>query len=276
MHSHGEIVGLEAWVQSKKDKKRLGENGEAPYSQCFIEIIDEPFAIVVKQPREDSSDWKTTLWIDGQVVGVWAWPREYLTLAPDAMVIRRGGELCKADLCFTPLETTDDKNEVTLDKERAKQLGSIVITLEKGILADEKEKKLSYTVKTGEARVIPEIPTAQYSFIPSHKGGITYRFVFNYRPRALLVKMGLIEAPEPPSPPAPVPARNKRKHVEIVDSSGEDEEEDRKPKITVKKEKEQKRIEYLEEQLRLLSDRLRRQSGNTSDNGPIDLTQDDD
>ncbi|KAK8861604.1 hypothetical protein IAR55_002427 [Kwoniella newhampshirensis] len=305
MHSHGREAGFEAWVESRQGKKRLvtqkpGTETDPPYAQCFLETIDEAFAITVNksEARHPHSDWQLQIYVDGRRLENFAWLKPSKTLMCDSIHTERDGRTYQSELLFTPLATTDDPTSVTLDAEKGKELGSIVITLERGtmvpsgfhripvtniepLIGDEKAKKMAYTVKSRELQAVPDVVTPTCHFIPCRNGGIFYKFVFNYRPRAVLVRMGLIDEPEPEIEPAPASAlvviapRRKRKILHVVDLSdeeSEDGEQDARRRIEVKKEKKQKRIEYLEEQLLKANERLRRQSGAST---PIDLTVDD-
>ncbi|OCF57875.1 hypothetical protein L486_03896 [Kwoniella mangroviensis CBS 10435] len=302
MLAQGPAVGVEAWVEGKDDKKRLNEhqvqhhpakNGESSYTECFLETIDEAFVITLSKSdhRFDRHAFRSSLFIDGSVVKNTAWLKDSPSMEWDEVWEKEGNQMKKSYLKFAPLPTTDDQTKVTIDPLTMKSLGTIEITLERGKFREsgvqqvhthqlkngtihEKGKKFAYSVTAADSTVCERPSMMHYTFTPDQNRKFTHRFIFRYRPRPVLVQMGIIDEPEPSPPPTPPRAARKR-NADAIDieaiSEGEGEEGDVKPDLNAK------RVKYLEEQVRLLADQLKRtRNGSKDKDDVVDLTLDDD
>ncbi|WWD05695.1 hypothetical protein V865_003776 [Kwoniella europaea PYCC6329] len=277
MLAQGPAVGLEAWVEGKDDRKRLNEyqvqhhparNGKSSYTECFLETIDERFVITVSKRDHPLArqDFRTSLSVDGSMIDQVAWLKTSSRLEWAELWEKHGDKARRSSLKFAPLPTTDDPTKVTIDPQAMKELGWIEITLELG--------EFAYSVTSAESTVC-ELPSIlHYAFTPDKNRKFTHRFVFRYRPRPVLVQMGIIDEPEQaPSPPPPRPARKRKSDVIDIEVTpeGEGEAGDVKPDLNAK------RVRYLEEQVRLLADQLKRsRNGSNVKDDVVDLTLDDD
>ncbi|WVF65815.1 hypothetical protein IAT40_000552 [Kwoniella sp. CBS 6097] len=293
MLSNGKGKGFEAWVESKDDRVRLNEyqvehhparDGKSAYTECFLETIDEPFRIKVTKlaSLRIKSDWECSCLIDGKNLSYNIWFERHIAKRWKSVYQEENGQYYKCSLLFSPLSTTDDKSKVTIDSSAWSTMGSIELVLKKGKYrpsyklglhvgssaqgtADEKAKKFAYTVSTGERELVPNTAVTSYTFTPSGSGEVFYRFVFKYRPRAVLVQTRIIDEPEPEEPARP----RKRKHANesAIALEGEEEEDDVKPSLA-------KRLKYLEGRVQELnSENKRLRAGGSSANDSIDLTQ---
>ncbi|WVQ64948.1 uncharacterized protein L199_003118 [Kwoniella botswanensis] len=317
----GESTGaaFEAWVGDKATGERLNEyqiehhpaeDGQPAWSECFLETIDEPFRIEVVKMGLDSASGRGSrsshrqakqgiscvctfdgeslsysIWFDDSKSHGWSGVYE-----KDEM----DGKVYKACLNFAPLPTTDEVDKITIDDNKLKQLGVIEIMIHKGYYmpagpsgikctnikvgtADEKAKKTSNREEvydTYKART-------SYTFYPYHPLVKDYRFVFKYRPRAMLVHSGIINEPPPPPPltqwlSGPHRSNSKRKrnfeHSEVTLIS-----DDEIVGRDVKPDLERKRVKYLEDQVKKLSSELNNlKKGGKSKVDAVDLTLDDD
>ncbi|WVQ64946.1 uncharacterized protein L199_003116 [Kwoniella botswanensis] len=277
MLAQGQAVGLEAWVQGKDDRKRLNEyqvqhhpakKGESSYTECFLETIDEAFVITLFKRDHPlaSQDFRTSLFVDGSMIDQVAWLKTSSRLEWAEVWEKHEDKARRSSLKFAPLPTTDDPAKVTIDPLTMKELGSIEITLEPG--------EFAYSVTSAESTVCEPPSVLHYAFTPGKNRKFTHRFLFRYRPRPVLVQMGIIDEPEPsPPPPPPRPARKRKADVVDIEatSEGDGEEGDVKPDLNAK------RVKYLEEQVKLLADQLKRsRNGSRDEDEVVDLTLDDD
>ncbi|WWD05693.1 hypothetical protein V865_003774 [Kwoniella europaea PYCC6329] len=289
------------------------EDGQPAWSECFLETIDEPFQIKVVKTDLDSASGRGSrsshrqakqgiscvCTIDGESLSYSIWFDDSKSHGWTSVYEKdeMDGKVYKASLNFAPLPTTDEVDKITIDDNKLKQLGVIEITIHKGYYmpagpagikcsnikvgtADEKAKKFSYTVGTSnreEVRETDKVRTS-YTFYPYHPLVKDYRFVFKYRPRAMLVHSGIINEPPPLPQRLSGPPRNnsKRKrnseHSEVtLISDDENEGRDVKPDL------ERKRVKYLEDQVKKLSSELNNlKKGGKSKVDAVDLTLDDD
>ncbi|WVF65818.1 hypothetical protein IAT40_000555 [Kwoniella sp. CBS 6097] len=287
----GNGEGFEAVVENKTTSESLNEHqiqhhpaqdGKSAYTECYLETIDEPFRIKIsKLPTMDLvTDWHCRCTIDGHDLDYPIWYNSVPFHDWDKVYQDEGGQVYSSDLIFAPLPTTDDKDEITFDPLAWNTLGSIELVLRRGAFtpsamakpfvasltqgtADEKAKKFAYTV--------------------GHPGETYYRFIFKYRPRAVLIQHHIIEEPEVKEPP-PLLRQRKRARTSVdtlqgqtkedetdIDGDNSDDDEsdesgDVKPDVT-------KRMRLLEEQVRnLRSENERLRAGDSSFDEPIDLT----
>ncbi|WWC68600.1 uncharacterized protein I206_102530 [Kwoniella pini CBS 10737] len=298
MLAQNHAAGFEAWVEGLDDQKRLNEyqiehhpatEDKSSYTECFLETIDEPFKIMVNKPvkHNRNTEFRSTTKVDGHVLESFVWLKGYLTLWWDEVLEQEGGKTYTSKLKFAPTLTTDDPNQVTIDKAALSTLGTIEIILEKGKfapsrmgnaqttkiqagVAHEESKKFSYSVTTTDRKPYEPQESMHYSFKAEHVGKIFHRFIFK-----VLVHMRIIDEPES-SPTPPPPPRKRKRYSEVIEIDTDEEavdikgEEDVKPNLTAK------RMKYLEEQIKLLSGQLKQKSKDKdADNGIVDLTKDD-
>ncbi|WVW80183.1 hypothetical protein I302_102160 [Kwoniella bestiolae CBS 10118] len=299
MLSEGTAAGLEAWIEGKDDKKPLNEyqvqhhkakNGESSYTECFLETTDDPFTINIRKVSGsmEKKQFQAKAYVDGNILESRAWLRYRLSQVWDKVYERDGGDFKRSSLQFSPIPTTDDPTLVTIDPITMSKIGTIEIDLEEGTLVEtgvqearssqlssgtvyEKGKKFAYSV-SGSDSTVCEIPKVMhYTFVPDSHKKFTHRFIFRYRPRAVLVQMRIIDEPEPSLTPAPRPARKRKLDAIDVDATPEGEDEDVKPDLNAK------RVKYLEEQVKHLADQLKRsRNGSKDQDEVVDLTFDDD
>ncbi|WWC87927.1 uncharacterized protein L201_002827 [Kwoniella dendrophila CBS 6074] len=220
---------LEAWVESSMTGKRLNEykinhhpavdGKDYPYTECFLETTDEPFAIHLRMKDKrlfDSREWRAKCCVDGRKLGSsWDSPSRVFS----RIIQEEDGKLLESKLKFSPLPTTDEEQQVSIDSKTLQALGTITIQIQSGKwipntnkrknwsklvsgVAHEKSKKIPYVVQACDTKIAPETPKICYNFHPDKKGSAFYRFVFNYRPRPVLQLIGAInenELPEIPS-----------------------------------------------------------------------------
>ncbi|WWC96922.1 hypothetical protein V866_003797 [Kwoniella sp. B9012] len=303
MLAQGPAVGLEAWVEGKDDRKRLNEyqvqhhpakNGESSYTECFLETIDEPFRIVVGKlaGKYRVKEFRAEVRVDGSPLDSRAWLWKDRLVTWDQLIHQDADGCKKSSLKFAPLPTTDDATKVTIDPITAKEVGTIEITLTLGSYGrghirevdsfrldtgtvHEKGKKFAYSVSTADSAICERPKMMYYTLVEDPTSKFSHRFIFRYRPRPVLVHMRVIDEPEAsPSPPPARPARKRKSDViDIEEATPEDKEEegDVKPNLNAK------RVKYLEEQVRLLADQLKRsRNGSNDKDDVVDLTLDDD
>ncbi|WRT65738.1 uncharacterized protein IL334_002686 [Kwoniella shivajii] len=312
MLSEGKAAGLEAWVEGMDSKNKLNEyqirhhdaiGDEPPYTECFLETTDESFAIQVRKLHtfSDTTDLHSEAYIDGNPIGSGYGVRIGVKhFKWDKLLIREDDQYHKINFKFCPLPTTDDPLKVTIDPTAIKRLGTIEITFWPGFchhdglhaeavtkltsgIAHEGLKKylstrnLSMTpdgLYRGANKIACEQPrVVGYRFSKLDKeNSPSYRFVFKYRPRPVLVLMRIIDEPEQEERSMPFQPRRKRKiPAGAVDISSDTEEgEDVKPYRAFK------RIRYLEDQLKNLTSRMKKASNEKAGKADIvDLTLDD-
>nr|XP_019050416.1 hypothetical protein I302_00848 [Kwoniella bestiolae CBS 10118]OCF29346.1 hypothetical protein I302_00848 [Kwoniella bestiolae CBS 10118] len=217
----------------------------------------------------EKKQFQAKAYVDGNILESRAWLRYRLSQVWDKVYERDGGDFKRSSLQFSPIPTTDDPTLVTIDPITMSKIGTIEIDLEEGTLVEtgvqearssqlssgtvyEKGKKFAYSV-SGSDSTVCEIPKVMhYTFVPDSHKKFTHRFIFRYRPRAVLVQMRIIDEPEPSLTPAPRPARKRKLDAIDVDATPEGEDEDVKPDLNAK------RVKYLEEQVKHLADQLKR------------------
>nr|XP_019012043.1 uncharacterized protein I206_02881 [Kwoniella pini CBS 10737]OCF50824.1 hypothetical protein I206_02881 [Kwoniella pini CBS 10737] len=269
MLAQNHAAGFEAWVEGLDDQKRLNEyqiehhpatEDKSSYTECFLETIDEPFKIMVNKPvkHNRNTEFRSTTKVDGHVLESFVWLKGYLTLWWDEVLEQEGGKTYTSKLKFAPTLTTDDPNQVTIDKAALSTLGTIEIILEKGKFAPSRMGNAQTTkIQAGVAH--EESKKFSYSVTTTDRKP--------YEP----------QENEPESSPTPPPPPRKRKrYSEVIEIDTDEEavdikgEEDVKPNLTAK------RMKYLEEQIKLLSGQLKQKSKDKdADNGIVDLTKDD-
>ncbi|WWC68599.1 uncharacterized protein I206_102529 [Kwoniella pini CBS 10737] len=306
-------AGFEAWVAKKDSDERLNEyqithhpaaDGQPPYSECFLETIDEPFEIKIAKKliargrhlvkrfgKTTHMGHRSECTIDGQRLSHSLWKEKYKDHCWSQILENdeEEGRCYSSCLKFAPLQTTDDPDQVNIDNDRLKNLGLIEITITKGLWVEQgamrggRKQKNKLTNAIADERAKNTVDRREVAnpyrrpgcdFVPS-TALPDYKFVFKYRPRASLIIAGIIDEPTPP--PSPRLARRltgkRKRSSEAVESIPLKEEiDDIKPHL------DRKRVKYLEEQVQMLSSELRtvRSGGRGQSRAdPVDLTLDD-
>ncbi|OCF31657.1 hypothetical protein I316_06662 [Kwoniella heveanensis BCC8398] len=302
------IEHLEAWVEGKDNKKRLNEHqiqyhpardGQSAYTECYLETIDETFRIVVeKLPQlHFKSDWRCRVYIDGAKLRNSVWQAKDDRYEKNSIQRLQGGStIVKSSLRFAPLMTTDDPAKITLTGQNLQQMGSIEVTLQRGLwrfsarglpdtaqlhqgIADEKGKKTA----DDKTEAVQEVN--RYTFTSS--GPVYYRFLFKYRPRAELIRIKIVDEPEAEvaadaTASQPGPSRKRIRLSDPIDLTlSEDElDVDVKPELEVDKKDVKpsilaKRNAYLEARVQeLIAENKRPRRGSKKTTPTIDLTLD--
>ncbi|WWC60343.1 uncharacterized protein I303_102914 [Kwoniella dejecticola CBS 10117] len=307
MLSQGPSAGFEAWVEGKDHKNCLNEHQiehhpkaetQPPYTECFLETIDEAFTINLRRMSDCKCkyDLQVFLYIDGSKIekGI-AWRPQISQLVQwQDTTHEREGKLYTSSFQFAPMPTTDDLAKVTIDPVAMKKLGTIEITLECGRYTEagygdrgtsslvegtmsEKAKKFAYSVGTTDSTEYKTSQEMHWTFFPKGNRRLFHRFVFKYRPKAVLEQMRIIDTPEDEQT-TPAPQRKRKRSSAVIDLADEEEsivkeegEEDVKPNLRAK------RVKYLEEQVRMLTGQLKqKEKGKKANDGVVDLTQDSD
>nr|XP_019050421.1 hypothetical protein I302_00853 [Kwoniella bestiolae CBS 10118]OCF29351.1 hypothetical protein I302_00853 [Kwoniella bestiolae CBS 10118] len=215
-------VPLEAWVEGNVDEKRLKEyqvehphdrQAGVPHTTCFLETINEPFSIKIQfldQKTFKAHQWFVQCSVDRQTLagGMWVNNPAYRY---SHFVERKDGLLYQSDMKFSPLPTTDDEENVTIDNAQLQDLGKIKILVHFGQWVTTRSEGKAHSVsmvsgtvhektkKGVNPKVIADTPSpTSYTFVVDKNGKNYYRFTFKYRPRPVLELMGVIEGePEP-------------------------------------------------------------------------------
>nr|XP_019012042.1 uncharacterized protein I206_02880 [Kwoniella pini CBS 10737]OCF50823.1 hypothetical protein I206_02880 [Kwoniella pini CBS 10737] len=219
-------AGFEAWVAKKDSDERLNEyqithhpaaDGQPPYSECFLETIDEPFEIKIAKKliargrhlvkrfgKTTHMGHRSECTIDGQRLSHSLWKEKYKDHCWSQILENdeEEGRCYSSCLKFAPLQTTDDPDQVNIDNDRLKNLGLIEITITKGLwveqgamrggrkqknkltnaIADERAKKFAYTVNTVDRREVANpYRRPGCDFVPS-TALPDYKFVFKVLP----------------------------------------------------------------------------------------------
>ncbi|WWC96919.1 hypothetical protein V866_003794 [Kwoniella sp. B9012] len=251
---------LEAWVESNVDGKSLNEYQVMhhekdpdgyPYTECFLETIDETFTIKIKMNDIDLFErhgWYSRCRVDGLRLPGSRWKYRPINTF-DTLKERKDGKVYESKLKFACLATTDEEEQVTIGGDTLNKIGTIKIDIEfgewiagsstrKGYLASpvsgvvhEKIKKIPFVIQGSDPVITPDQDHIKYDFYPSKEGMKYYRFIFNYRPRPVLELMGVIEGVA-----AEVPTDDGKKREHEVDP-GYNETSRKGKKIRVKTEK---------------------------------------
>ncbi|WVW80182.1 hypothetical protein I302_102159 [Kwoniella bestiolae CBS 10118] len=144
-------------------------------TECFLETIDQPYAICIKKLPDLAykGDWRCHTFIDG----------------------------------FSPLLTTDEKENITLTLDNLKDLATIVIKLTPGTWKPspnvQRRKGVELNAKVGDEKAknltdskeVYAGPTPHSHFY-SAQSEVFYQFTFDYRSRVKLKLKRVIEEPE--------------------------------------------------------------------------------
>ncbi|WVQ78121.1 hypothetical protein IAT38_000202 [Cryptococcus sp. DSM 104549] len=207
-----------------------GMEGGVPFSECYLETIDEPFDITLSRTGDllTTCDINAFTDIDGQHI-------KSMSMADGRATAHFGtykyadeeGRLVQSVLRFRPLPTTDDPDEATVTEAQVDRLGTVEVTfrmgerrefwvdgrggrgggmrrnsraLEVGV-ADERIKKMAYAVTTSDAMPCSrrqennrDTKTVWEYFGPN--GGWVYRMYFHVSPQ-----LGDEASPRPATPP---------------------------------------------------------------------------
>ncbi|WWC60342.1 uncharacterized protein I303_102913 [Kwoniella dejecticola CBS 10117] len=253
MISQGIDAIFKSWIVAVERKVKFNEyqpqhypavNGTLPSTECFLEVSDEPFRIVIKKKSDDHSK-----------------------LRLDRVYEKREGKTFESALRFSPLATPDDQAAVTLNGAQLMHLGRIDVVFRYGSfppigkgshqgrevaagIADEN----SATTKPSKEVVLPEKLLWTCDSASNWEGKVGYRFVFNYRPGIVLRQMGIIEATPKPIVEQSVSQGKKRARPQDVDSARSDVDELKEEEETdVKPDMQASRDRYLEDQVKMLS-----------------------
>ncbi|WVR03783.1 hypothetical protein IAU60_000778 [Kwoniella sp. DSM 27419] len=306
MRSEGKSKGFEAWVEGREDQRRLNEyqiqhreaRGDDPaYTECYLETIDEPFAIVVRKTSKMNitSQWKASCHVDGIYLGQSYWSQTVSSRRWNDLAVTSDDGVKLATLRFGPMATTDDPSKVTLKGEQLKRIGTIEIELRAGTwqhsgrgpakgvslkpgTAAEKAKKMGYNViAVVQGPTSGNVNRDTYTFKPANSTAY-HKFIFKYLPRVELLRIRIIEeSPKPQDSATTLQRSHKRKRPSSAyDLTSPDESgganADVKPDLIAQ------RIRYLEEQVRALSgeNKRLRTTGPQAEDESIDLTLDQD
>ncbi|OCF43334.1 hypothetical protein I317_02772 [Kwoniella heveanensis CBS 569] len=280
------IEHLEAWVEGKDNKKRLNEHqiqyhpardGQSAYTECFLETIDETFRIVVeKLPQlHFKSDWRCRVYINGAKLQNSVWQAKDDRYEKNSIQRLQGGStIVKSSLRFAPLMTTDDPAKITLTGQNLQQMGSIEVTLQRGLwrfsarglpntaqlhqgIADEKGKKFAYTNQTADDKTEAVQAVNRYTFTSS--GPVYYRFLFKPGPSRKRIRL---------SDPIDLTLSEDELDVDVKPELEVD-KKDVKPSILAK------RNAYLEARVQeLIAENKRPRRGSRKTTPTIDLTLD--
>ncbi|WVQ64944.1 uncharacterized protein L199_003114 [Kwoniella botswanensis] len=222
MLSHGAREGFEVFIESQEGRNPLVEyqvrniKGSFPASECYIEVIPGPFAIVTEKLNSlpyPNNDWKCRYFVDGQLIAEYALMRNVGSNVVDEIYEEEDDQLYSRKLKFLPAKTTDKPEEIKPGSKVFSRVGTIEVMIHRGAYReistdlyqspeikdctmDEKEKKMAFTVGTSERVPVEDIEVPSYDFIPRKKGDKFYKFIFKYRVHTELVKLGLKEDPE--------------------------------------------------------------------------------
>ncbi|KAK6907385.1 hypothetical protein I203_101379 [Kwoniella mangroviensis CBS 8507] len=255
-----EPIPLEAWVESNVGGKRLNEyqvlhhekdQKGYPYTECFLETIDETFSIKIKMNDVDIFErhgWYSRCRIDGLSSPGSRWKYRAINTF-DTLKERKDGKVYESKLKFASLATIDEEEQVTIGGDILSKLGTIRIDIQfgewiadssthKGYLTipisgvvHEKVKKIPFVIQGSDPVITPDQEYIKYDFHPSKEGMKYYRFIFNYRPRPVLELMGVIENVSA----APSTDIGKRRDHEADPGSNETSRKDKKIKVKSKK-----------------------------------------
>ncbi|KAK6907381.1 hypothetical protein I203_101375 [Kwoniella mangroviensis CBS 8507] len=206
MLSHGAREGFEVFIESQEGRNPLVEyqvrniKGSFPASECYIEVIPGPFAIVTEKldslPYPDN-DWKCRYFVDDQLMAEYALMRNVGSNVVDEIYEEEDDQLYSRKLKFLPAKTTDKPEEIKPGSKVFSRVGTIEVMIHRGAYReistdlyqspeikdctmDEKEKKMAFTIGTSERVPVEDIEVPSYDFVPRKKGDKFYKFIFKY------------------------------------------------------------------------------------------------
>ncbi|WVQ64950.1 uncharacterized protein L199_003120 [Kwoniella botswanensis] len=134
---------LEACVESNVDGKSLNEyevihhekdQDGYPYTECFLETIDETFTIKIKKNDValfERHEWYSICRVDGLRLPGSVWKHKLINTF-DTLKERKDGKVYESKLKFASLATTDEEEQVTIGSDVLKKLGTIRIDIQFG------------------------------------------------------------------------------------------------------------------------------------------------
>ncbi|WWD05692.1 hypothetical protein V865_003773 [Kwoniella europaea PYCC6329] len=255
-----EPIHLEAWVESNVGGNRLNEyqvvhhekdEDGYPYTECFLETIDETFTIKIKMNDValfQKHEWYSKCRVDGLRIPCSIWKYKPINTF-GTLKERKDGKVYESKLKFASLATTDEEEQVTIGGDYLKKLGTIRIDIQfgewipvssthKGYLASpisgvvhEKVKKIPFVIQGSDPIITADQEHVKHEFYPSKEGMKYYRFIFNYRPRPVLELMGVIQDVSA----APLTDSGKKREHEVDPGSNETSRKEKKIKVKTEK-----------------------------------------
>ncbi|WWD05697.1 hypothetical protein V865_003778 [Kwoniella europaea PYCC6329] len=203
MLSLGAREGFEVFIESQEGRNPLVGyqvrhiKRSFPASECYIEVIPGPFAIVIKKLDTllyPNDVWRCRYFADGQLIAEYRLMKDDESYTLDDIFDMIDELWSSRKLKFLPATTTDDPEQIKVGSKVLSRVGTIEVMIYRGsykevkayinsapeienCTMDEKEKK------TSEREPVEDVKLPSYNFIPRRK----------YRVHTELVKLGLKE-----------------------------------------------------------------------------------